>query len=105
MDDSQQKIKKLENTIILNLPFTPNRDQEIAIKKLSKFVFNSYQNSVFILKGYAGTGKTNIISGLTKSIKSVGWKTVLLAPTGRAAKVISNYSKQKAFTIHKKILK
>jgi ATP-dependent exoDNAse (exonuclease V) alpha subunit len=103
MDDTQQKIKKLENTIILNLPFTPNQDQEIAIKKLSKFVFNTYQNSVFILKGYAGTGKTNIISGLTKSIKSVGWKSVLLAPTGRAAKVISNYSKQKAFTIHKKI--
>lgn len=103
MEEFQQKVNILQNTLILNLPFTPNNDQEVAIKKISKFVFNNYQNSVFILKGYAGTGKTNIISGLTKSLKSVGWKSVLLAPTGRAAKVVSNYSKQKAFTIHKKI--
>jgi exodeoxyribonuclease-5 len=103
MDDIKNKIEKLESTIKKNLPFTPNEDQETAIKKISKYVFNSYPNSLFILKGYAGTGKTNLISGITKSLKSIGWKSVLLAPTGRAAKVISNYSQTKAYTIHKKI--
>ena len=103
MEDIKNKIEKLESTIKKNLPFTVNDEQDTAIKKISKYVFNSYPNSVFILKGYAGTGKTNLISGITKSLKSVGWKSVLLAPTGRAAKVISSYSQTKAYTIHKKI--
>lgn len=103
MEDIKNKIEKLESTIKKNLPFMVNDEQDTAIKKISKYVFNSYPNSVFILKGYAGTGKTNLISGITKSLKSVGWKSVLLAPTGRAAKVISSYSQTKAYTIHKKI--
>jgi ATP-dependent exoDNAse (exonuclease V) alpha subunit len=59
--------------------------------------------SAFILKGYAGTGKTTFISALVKVLPKFGWKSVLLAPTGRAAKVMATYSRRKAQTIHKKI--
>jgi exodeoxyribonuclease-5 len=59
--------------------------------------------STFILKGYAGTGKTTFISALVKVLPKFGWKSVLLAPTGRAAKVMATYSRRKAQTIHKKI--
>jgi ATP-dependent exoDNAse (exonuclease V) alpha subunit len=60
---------------------------------------------VFLLKGYAGTGKTSLIGALIKILKPFGMKAALLAPTGRAAKVMSNYADRKAFTIHKKIYK
>lgn len=60
---------------------------------------------IFVLKGYAGTGKTTFVSALIKVLAKFGWKSVLLAPTGRAAKVMANYSKRKAQTIHKKIYK
>lgn len=103
MEQTNDKLEKLENTIKINLPFVVNEEQAIAVKKISKFILNNYSNSVFILKGYAGTGKTNLISGITKSLKSIGWKSVLLAPTGRAAKIMNNYSQTKAYTIHKKI--
>ena len=59
--------------------------------------------SAFILKGYAGTGKTTFVSALVKVLPKFGWKSVLLAPTGRAAKVMATYSRRKANTIHKKI--
>ena len=59
--------------------------------------------SVSILRGYAGTGKTNMVAALSKTLPNFKWKSVLLAPTGRAAKVLSNYSKKPAQTIHKKI--
>lgn len=96
-------INKLEDLINQNLPFKANQNQLHAINKLSKFIFNSYTNSIFLLKGYAGTGKTSIISAVTKSLPLVKLKFVLLAPTGRAAKVMSSYSNNKALTIHKKI--
>ncbi len=56
-----------------------------------------------VIKGYAGTGKTNMVAALSKTLPNFKWKSVLLAPTGRAAKVLSNYSKKPAQTIHKKI--
>ncbi|KRP26754.1 MAG: ATP-dependent endonuclease, partial [Cryomorphaceae bacterium BACL22 MAG-120619-bin32] len=70
---------------------------------LSIFTFEPKKESLFLLKGYAGTGKTTIISSFVNTLKFAGKKSVLLAPTGRAAKVISVYSKKPAFTIHKKI--
>ncbi|MCE3259346.1 MAG: ATP-dependent endonuclease [Bacteroidetes bacterium] len=88
-----------------NLPFTPNADQEEAIKKISDFIFDPDERGVFVLKGYAGTGKTNLISAFTVSLPSIKWRSVLLAPTGRAAKVIGNYAKRPAQTIHKKIFR
>jgi exodeoxyribonuclease V len=87
------------------LPFEPNNDQKSAIEKISTFIFNPDERAVFILRGYAGTGKTNLISAFTKVLPSIKWRSVLLAPTGRAAKVLSIYAQRSALTIHKKIFK
>jgi exodeoxyribonuclease-5 len=87
------------------LPFEPNADQATAIDKITDFIFNRDERSVFILKGYAGTGKTNLISAITRALPSIKWRSVLLAPTGRAAKVLSGYSQRQAQTIHKKIFR
>ncbi len=101
----QTAISNFESAVKSNLPFTPNAQQDIAITKICKFIFNKYERSIFILKGYAGTGKTNLISAFTKALPTVKWRSVLLAPTGRAAKVLGNYSGLTANTIHKKIFK
>lgn len=101
-NDEQYEFKKL---IPIFLPFIPNSDQNSAIEILSNFIFSKETRSLFILKGYAGTGKTNLISALTKALPSIKWRSVLLAPTGRAAKVLSNYSQRQAHTIHKKIFR
>lgn len=85
------------------LPFTPNTDQLTAIHKIAEFILNHDERSVFILKGYAGTGKTNLISAVTRALPGIKWRSVLLAPTGRAAKVLSAYAQRPAQTIHKKI--
>jgi exodeoxyribonuclease-5 len=73
------------------------------LTKLSDFVFNKDKNGLFLIKGYAGTGKTTTISTFVNNLWHIGKKSVLLAPTGRAAKVISGYAHKQAFTIHKKI--
>lgn len=88
-----------------SLPFVANVDQKEAIEKISDFLFDNDERGVFILKGYAGTGKTNLISAITKVLPSIRWRSVLLAPTGRAAKVLSHYAQRPAFTIHKKIFR
>lgn len=98
----------LKNTNFLsilknNFPFQATNDQDVFFYKISDFVTNEKFDEIFILKGYAGTGKTTIISTLVNHLVDVKKKYVLLAPTGRAAKVIANYSGKNAFTIHKKI--
>ena len=97
--NSTKLIQLLNN----KFPFEPTSQQTEVIKQLSEFVENSSSNSLFLLKGYAGTGKTTLVSSLINSLWSVSKKVFLLAPTGRAAKVLSVYSKKSAFTIHKKI--
>jgi exodeoxyribonuclease V len=87
-----------------NLIFNPTETQKKALDKIADFICSD-QADVFLLTGYAGTGKTTIISTITKSLKTLKIKTLLLAPTGRAAKVISSYSNERATTIHKKIFK
>lgn len=87
------------------LPFEPNEGQAEAIHQLSLFLSNPDNSPLFILKGYAGTGKTNLVSALSKVLPEFKWKSVLLAPTGRAAKVLAHYSQKPAQTIHKKIFK
>ncbi|MGZ4089061.1 MAG: ATP-dependent DNA helicase, partial [Bacteroidia bacterium] len=87
------------------LPFTPTSDQEQVIRGLSDFVAQRTGRDVYVLKGYAGTGKTNLVSALANILPTFKWKSVLLAPTGRAAKVLSMYSKRPAQTIHKKIFR
>jgi len=84
-------------------PHTPTSVQIELLKKLSNFIFSENVNELFLLRGYAGTGKTTSISAVVNNLWRTGKKAVLLAPTGRAAKVISGYSKRQAFTIHKKI--
>ena len=86
-----------------NLLYKPTLEQEKAVKSLADFLFSRQQDSVFLLKGYAGTGKTSLIGALVKTLDQLQQKCVLLAPTGRAAKVFSHYAKHSAFTIHKKI--
>ncbi|MBA4155610.1 ATP-binding domain-containing protein [Flavobacterium sp.] len=86
-----------------SFPFNPTLKQTIFFQKIADFVTNSTNEELFVLKGYAGTGKTTLISTLVANLIAVNKKYVLLAPTGRAAKVIANYSGKPAFTIHKKI--
>lgn len=81
----------------------PTSQQREVFGLLGQFLNSDEENQCFLLKGYAGTGKTTLISALVKVLPRLKLKSVLLAPTGRAAKVISNYSGKKAFTIHKKI--
>ncbi|HEY0897616.1 MAG TPA: AAA family ATPase [Sphingobacteriaceae bacterium] len=82
---------------------TPTAHQLEAFGKLEHFLGADNGDECFVLKGYAGTGKTTLISALVKVLPRINLRSVLLAPTGRAAKVISSYSGRKAFTIHKKI--
>ena len=87
------------------LPFEANSDQQEAIARIAEFIFTPGERDVFVLRGYAGTGKTNLISAITKALPSIRWKSVLMAPTGRAAKVLGNYAQKPAVTIHKKIFR
>ena len=84
-------------------PFEVTQQQDIALQQLSDFVLDTSSKSVYLLRGYAGTGKTTIIGTLVSNLWKIKKSAVLMAPTGRAAKVISNYSGKEAFTIHKKI--
>ena len=86
-----------------NFPFQPTYQQDIFFQKIAIFLTEIENNTIFVLKGYAGTGKTTVISTLVNSLSGINKKAVLLAPTGRAAKVIANYSEKPAFPIHKKI--
>jgi len=89
--------------LLKKFPFNPTQKQCQLLSLLSNFIFNKEKDALFLLKGYAGTGKTTTISTFVNALNSAGKKAVLLAPTGRAAKVIAVYSKRPAFTIHKKI--
>ncbi|OUV72866.1 MAG: hypothetical protein CBC83_06750 [Flavobacteriales bacterium TMED123] len=97
------KHKKLQEKLFLHFPFTPTKQQEQLISDLANYITTLENKSIFLLKGYAGTGKTTIVASLVKSLPVLGKRSVLLSPTGKAAKVLSNYSKKSASTIHKKI--
>jgi ATP-dependent exoDNAse (exonuclease V) alpha subunit len=84
-------------------PFQPTQKQNIVLNQLSEFIFSKQPNTLYVLKGYAGTGKTTIVGIIVTNLWKAKKSAVLMAPTGRAAKVISNYSGKEAFTIHKKI--
>lgn len=84
-------------------PFEPTVNQNIVLQQLSEFIFSNVPNALYLLKGYAGTGKTTIVGAIVANLSKAKKSAVLMAPTGRAAKVISNYSGKQAFTIHKKI--
>lgn len=90
-------------SLLQDFPYTPTLGQKTLMYRLSDFILKKDHNSIFVLKGYAGTGKTTIVSTLVNALSGIYKKSVLLAPTGRAAKVLSSYSGKPAFTIHKKI--
>ena len=89
--------------LLKKFPHEPTVKQGQLLALLSAFIFNTDKDALFLLKGYAGTGKTTTIGTFVNSLGAAGRKSVLLAPTGRAAKVIALYAKKPAFTIHKKI--
>ena len=93
----------LETQIKENFPYQPTSEQEIALKLLARFLLARDNDSVFVLRGYAGTGKTSLVAALVRTLDQLQQKSVLLAPTGRAAKVFSSYAGHAAFTVHKKI--
>lgn len=93
----------LNNLILENLHFSPNGQQRSLIGALSSFLFSHPENGVFVLNGYAGTGKTSVMGALVKALESLKKKTVVLAPTGRAAKVAANFASGNASTIHKRL--
>ena len=97
------KSQKLKDKLKLHFPFTPTKKQDELFTDLAEFVATIGNRSIFMLKGYAGTGKTTLVSTLVKSLPVLGKRSVLMAPTGRAAKVLGKYSKKAASTIHKKI--
>ncbi len=85
------------------LPFEPNEEKEGLFTALGQFIISRDPRKAFILRGYAGTGKTSVMSALVRALAELKQPCVLLAPTGRAAKVLSRYSGAQAYTIHKKI--
>ena len=83
--------------------FTPTKGQATALRHLAAFLLSTKSNPTYILRGYAGTGKTTLATTLVKTLPEIGMEYVLMAPTGRAAKVLSSYTQRYASTIHKKI--
>lgn len=93
----------IASRILAQLPFEPTEQQAQLIEELCVFLMSTDKKKVFLLRGYAGTGKTSVVSALVRALNELKQKTMLLAPTGRAAKVIAGYSGFPAFTIHKRI--
>lgn len=91
------------NSLCKNLGNSPTEDQSEALMKMAAFISDDKNDVIFLMTGYAGTGKTSVISSVVKTLDLLRMRSVLLAPTGRAAKVLSSYSGRQAFTIHKKI--
>ena len=102
-------VKEFTERVRAGLPYTPNNQQSLVIEALVRFVSPSRnatgvsRDRVFILNGYAGTGKTSLVGALVKALQEVKIETVLMAPTGRAAKVFSANAGRAAYTIHRRI--
>lgn len=100
-------VTEFAQSVITQLPYTPNEQQRQVIEVLARFCSPAHnadgKDRVFILNGYAGTGKTSLTGALVRALHFAGLSTVLLAPTGRAAKVFSAFAGQPAYTIHRRI--
>jgi exodeoxyribonuclease-5 len=97
------KSQELFQLLLRNFPFETTSGQRTLLGKLSEFILGDNSDHIFVIRGYAGTGKTTLVSSLVKTLPALKGKTFLLAPTGRAAKVLSNYTGKQGYTIHKKI--
>lgn len=89
--------------LLEKFPHKPTQKQRVALEAITDFIFRPAEHEIFMLKGYAGTGKTTLIGTLVSQLWKVRRSAVLMAPTGRAAKVMSAYSGTQAHTIHKTI--
>ena len=89
--------------LVKNFPFSPTQSQRLWMDEITDFLFENTPSTVFVLNGYAGTGKSTSIGHLVQYLPRMGFRSVLMAPTGRAAKVMGAYANRKAFTIHKQI--
>ena len=89
--------------IYAKICFEATNSQKKIIEKLSEYLADDAPSKIFILNGFAGTGKTTLISAFVSALKDLNIKTILLAPTGRAAKVLARYSHERALTVHKRI--
>lgn len=96
-------IDELSALIAHHIGHTPTEEQSSVVAEIARFLFSRDSDEVFLLKGYAGTGKTTLIAALVKTLRQLQQPVVLLAPTGRAAKVFALYAEAPAFTIHRKI--
>lgn len=96
-------LQEVEKLIFSFFQHVPTPGQRVACSSLVRFLYDPDPAAAFLLKGYAGTGKTSLLGALIKAAPHLGVRTVLMAPTGRAAKVLSGYAGQSAYTIHKKI--
>ena len=94
---------QMRGFILDKFGFQPTREQEKAAEMMAEFLFEESCDQVFLLRGYAGTGKTSLVGALVRCLDAMQRRTVLMAPTGRAAKVFSLHANHTAFTIHKRI--
>jgi len=97
---TRQELKRL---LTDSFGFVPTEGQSIVLVHLAAFLLSEKPNATYLLQGYAGTGKTSLVTTLVKTLPKIGMKYQLMAPTGRAAKVLSGYTGKTASTIHKKI--
>lgn len=93
----------LGEKILQNFKYEPTECQKIFFDKISQFLSGYGDGDIFILNGYAGTGKTEAIGAVVRTLKEFNMKFKLMAPTGRAAKVLSGYTSHRTSTIHKQI--
>ena len=94
---------ELYGKLVQSFGFEPTDGQAIVLYHLSAFLLSQKENPTYILRGYAGTGKTTLVKTLVRTLPYIGMRYVLMAPTGRAAKVLSSYTGQSASTIHRRI--
>jgi exodeoxyribonuclease-5 len=94
---------ELYGKLVQSFGFEPTEGQAIVMYHLSAFLLSQKENPTYILRGYAGTGKTSLVKTLVRTLPSLGMKYILMAPTGRAAKVLSSYTGKDASTIHRRI--
>ena len=94
---------QLKGLILEYFGFQPTPEQEKAAEMMADFMFEQTRDEIFLLRGYAGTGKTSLVGALVRCLDALQQRTVLMAPTGRAAKVFSLHAHHTAYTIHKRI--
>ena len=97
------QVSEFNALLIKKFPFKPTASQTLWINEITDFLYHPDKNTVFVLQGYAGTGKSTSIGHLVRLLPKINKRAVLMAPTGRAAKVMGAYAGKKAFTIHKQI--